>query len=432
MKKIFRHILFASLLTVLVCSCEKDEVDPNRRALVVMGFGFNNLYSYISEDLGDLESGFVPQNSGKDNLLFVMKHTAEGPYYSTKTAPVLYRLYKDKKGAVVREEIFRLEEGALSNSGESIKQILNYIKNNYQFESCGVVLSSHGTGWTPPGYCTAPSEYENSSSAGDVLRLGKAGKRISGGIVEYAPITEGPAVKSFGGTVTSSDGKTAYEAELKELADGIPYKLDYIVFDACFMGCVEVAYELKDKCRWFAASQAEIMADGMNYKTMADYLLSRGAADIKGFCRSYYDYYDSKTGSNRSATVSMVDCSRIDVLAAVCRTIFRNHGINYDSCDKAALQQFFRNRNRNTQKWFYDLRSIMVAAGADEAELADLDWALEQCVVYKAATEWFMNDFEIKTFCGLSMYLPYPERNYLNSYYKELAWNKTTGLLRGE
>lgn len=429
MKKFLIHILFASLAAVLVCSCEKDEVDPHRRALVVMGFGFNNLSSYISEDLGDLESGFVPQNRGKDNLLFVMKHTTEGPY-STKTSPVLYRLYKDKKGAVVREEIFRLEEGALSNSGECIGQILNYIKNNYQFESCGIVLSSHGTGWTPPGYCTDPSKYENSSSAGEALRMDRKGRKISGGIVEYAPITEGPAVKSFGGTVTSSDGKTAYETELKEFADGIPYKLDYIVFDACFMGCVEVAYELKDKCRWFAASQTEIMADGMNYRTMADYLLSGPSADLKGFCKSYFDYYDAKSGIARSATISLIDCSKLEGLAAACKGVFSGLKISTDDCDSGLLQRFFRSPYRRIHGWFYDLQSILEAAGADDGTLAKVDAELKKCVVYKAATEQFMNDFYVDCFSGLSMYLPYPERNYLNSYYKELSWNRSTELVK--
>ena len=431
MKKIFKYILLASLLTVLVCSCEKDEVDPNRRALVVMGFGFNNLSSYISEDLGELESGFVPQSSGKDNLLFVMKHTTEGQY-STKTAPVLYRLYKDKKGKVVKEEIFRLEEGALSNSGECIGQILNYIKDHYQFKNCGVVLSSHGTGWTPPGYCSDPSKYENASSAGDVLKLGRSGKKISGGIVDYAPITEGPAVKSFGGTVTSPNGKEAYETELREFAGGIPFKLDYIIFDACFMGCVEVAYELKDKCRWFAASQTEIMADGMNYRTMANYLLSGKSADLKGFCRSYYDYYEAKSGINRSATISLIDCSRLEGLASVCKEVFSGLSISTETCNSDLLQRFYRSSYRRIHGWFYDLQSILEAAGADDAALAKVENELSKCVIYKAATEQFMNDFYVDCFSGFSMYLPYPERSYLNSYYKELAWNQATGLVRGE
>ncbi len=41
-----------------------------------------------------------------------------------------------------------------------------------------------------------------------------------------------------------------------------------------------------------------------------------------------------------------------------------------------------------------------------------------------------MSDFQIKSFSGLSMYMPYPDRNYLNNYYKELSWNKATGLVK--
>lgn len=428
LRKFFKYMLLAVSAVALVCSCGKDEVDPHRRALVVMGFGFNNLSAYISEDMGDIESGFVPKDSGKDNLLFVMKHTTDGPY-STKTSPMLYRLYRNKKGSVVREEVLRLEEGAVSNSGECIERILNYIKDNYQFESCGMVLSSHGTGWTPPGYCSDPSKYESSVS-GDIFQFGKMSEKISGRAVEYAPITEGPAVKSFGGTVVSSDGRSAYETELREFANGIPFKMDYIVFDACFMGCVEVAYQLKDKCHWFAASQTEIMADGMNYRTMADYLISGSSADLKGFCQSYYDYYEGKSGIYRSATISLIDCSKLEGLASACKEVFNGLKISTDDCNSGLLQRFFRAQYKRIHGWFYDLQSILEAAGADEEALSKVEAELGKCVVYKAATEQFMNDFYVDCFSGLSMYLPYPERSYLNGYYKELSWNQATELVK--
>ena len=419
-------------------SCVKDEA-WNVRAHIMMSFGFNNLSSYLARDIEDLESGYIPGNGGGDDLLFVFSHNTSGSY-AAKTSPVLYRLYRDHGGSVIKEELLRLDEGSLPNTKENISLILNYIKEKYAPVSCGVLMSSHGTGWVPPGYCTNPKNYENGSSGASSgsgsyewsarRRMGLGGDGLPiPGIVEYNPVGGEIPVKSFGATVTDDKGKEAYETDIRELAEGIPYKLDYLIFDACFMGCAEVAWELRDKCRFLVFSQTEILADGMGYTTMLSHLLGSGGADLLSVCRDFFEYYDSRTGINRSATISLVDCSALPELAAVCKGIFTAHGISTETCDSGLLQQYFRNAYKSQHGWFYDLRSIAEAAGATEAELQTLDGALGKCMIYKAATPYFMNDFQIRTHCGLSMYLPYPERTYLNNYYKTLAWNEETGLV---
>ena len=76
----------------------------------------------------------------------------------------------------------------------------------------------------------------------------------------------------------------------------------------------------------------------------------------------------------------------------------------------------------------------LVKAGASEEEIARLDAALEDCVLYKAATPWFMkggeDGFAINTHCGLSMYLPSMGTKFLDNYYKtNIAWNQATQLV---
>jgi hypothetical protein len=86
------------------------------------------------------------------------------------------------------------------------------------------------------------------------------------------------------------------------------------------------------------------------------------------------------------------------------------------------------------------LADILAKSGATADELRAVDEALEQCVVYKAATPEFMGSFSIKTFSGLSMFFPYTklynssEGGYvhefaLQQYYKTLKWNIATGLV---
>jgi hypothetical protein len=60
--------------------------------------------------------------------------------------------------------------------------------------------------------------------------------------------------------------------ELADFANAIPYKLDFIIFDACFMGSVEVCYELKDKAEYIVASPTEILSPGFVYSSMMQHL----------------------------------------------------------------------------------------------------------------------------------------------------------------
>ena len=210
-----------------------------------------------------------------------------------------------------------------------------------------------------------------------------------------------------------------------------------MIFDACFMGAVEVAYELRNVTEMLVASQTEILADGMDYETMTTYLFKNGKTDLKGFCQNFYDYYNSKSGEFQSATISMVDCTMLEPLAQVCSEIFSANRAGIAALEGSdKVQKYFRKEYEDIHKWYYDLESIARNCGSDESQLQRLSDALEGCILYKAATERFIsmenaaNPFYIKEHSGLSMYLPYSNRPYLNAFYKELEWNKATGLVQ--
>jgi hypothetical protein len=52
----------------------------------------------------------------------------------------------------------------------------------------------------------------------------------------------------------------------------ILYKLDFIVFDAYFIGSLEMCYELKDKTDYIVALLAEVLVSGLVYSTMMQHL----------------------------------------------------------------------------------------------------------------------------------------------------------------
>ncbi len=392
----------------------------------MMCFGFNNLSSSLAEDIRDLEKGFIPGSAPLENYLFVFSHLVESSY-STPSSPKLQRIYLGPDGNPMKETLLEMEPGTISNRAECIREVLEFLKEKYpEIESFGVLMSSHGTGWTPPGYCTTGYKNEGNSDVIEWRRSAFPETYLSGEYL-YEPV---PGVKSMGYTVTGVNPTVAYETDIREIADLLPFKLDYIIFDACFMGGVEVACEFRDKCNFVVASQTEILSDGMDYTTMISDLLEGNRADLVSLATNYFNHYNLSIGSKRSATISVVDCSKLGTLAAVCRNLFRNYDISKDNVDASKLQKYFYYTNH---AWFYDLYSIVQAAGASETELSDLQWALDECILYKAATPTFaLYGFPIDTHSGLSMYLPEKERTQLNSYYRELTWNKLTGLLKNE
>ncbi|MDY4562421.1 MAG: clostripain-related cysteine peptidase [Candidatus Cryptobacteroides sp.] len=422
--------LTVAIVSVLLSSCKPETeyifLQKHPRAHVMMCFGFNNLSSSLAEDIRDLEKGFIPGSAPLENYLFVFSHLVESSY-STPSSPKLQRIYLGPDGNPMKETLLEMEPGTISNRAECIREVLEFLKEKYpEIESFGVLMSSHGTGWTPPGYCTTGYKNEGNSDDIEWRRSAFSGTYLSGEYL-YEPL---PGVKSMGYTVTGVNPTVAYETDIREIADLLPFKLDYIIFDACFMGGVEVAYQFKDKCRYMCFSQTEILSDGMDYTTMISDLLEGNRADLVSLATNYFNHYNLSSGSKRSATISVVDCSKLGTLAAVCRNLFRNYDISKDNVDASKLQKYFYYTNH---AWFYDLYSIVQAAGASETELSDLQWALDECILYKAATPTFaLYGFPIDTHSGLSMYLPEKERTQLNSYYRELTWNKLTGLLKNE
>jgi hypothetical protein len=308
-----------------------------------------------------------------------------------------------------------------------LNSVLTYVKDNFKAKSYGLIYSSHATGYLPSGFYSNPNGYFFDEEPLRQMSLQSAAAPVP---VPYIDPTEdlgGPAVKSVGQDV---HGQTAYETDIREFAEAIPMKLDYILFDACLMGGIEVAYELAGKCDKVGFSQAEVLAEGFNYKTLTSHLLAnRVESSPYDVCRDYFLQYDKLSGDDRSATISLVDCNRLDDLAKVCKELFGKYSDKISRLNHNSVQRFYRGGHH----WFFDLQSILENALIDEDESERLEAALANCIIYKGATPSFMpnySGFNIDTFSGLSMYLPSYGHPELDRYYKTLKWNQATGLVK--
>jgi hypothetical protein len=169
-----------------------------------------------------------------------------------------------------------------------------------------------------------------------------------------------------------------------------------------------------------------VLAEGFDYTKLTRHLFLNDVPRPENVCEDYFLYYDAQTGLERSATISCVDCGRLGSLAQVCSGLFSKYADSISQVDPGKVQRYFR----SNYHWFYDLKSILVEAGIDAAELKSLEDALNECIIYKAATPSFIGSFDIEVFSGFSMFLPSNGGARLKEFYRTLEWNMDTGLVR--
>lgn len=404
------------LAAALICGCMKE---PDRSSsprkefvLVFYGAGFNNLSSDIKNNIDVLKQGSLPFRNSKHKLLTFTHFSKSDVNFTDLTESHLVQLTKEF-GTVYTDTLWTIDKSRSACEPEVLKEVLEKVAEMFPDAHYGLVVSSHGTGWLPAG------KY----SSGNYIQFSK--KKQAPGLPRYNYNSEedGPKVKTFGAEVDVRNGqKYSIEMSIQSMAEAIPIHLDYLLFDACLMGGVEVAYEFKDVADKVAFSPTEVLSEGFDYSVISDLL--GDTPDIDAFCKRYFDYYDSGP-RERAATISVVRTSGLDALASVSKKLFSTYRGAIGSLNTfSGVQRYYRADHH----WFFDFRDILVKAMVSGDELAEFDAALAGCISYKAATPSFLG-IKITDYSGLSMYLPGAGDSQLDDFYKTLAWNKATNLV---
>ena len=422
--------IFLALVTLLgFCSCERDGLDftlnvgpfgespeQTRKVMLLYEAGFNSLGGYMRTNISDLQEGYLPGKDWDDDVLLLFSHlTKSSRNYTSETAPAMIRLYSDH-GKCRMDTLKVWPVGQPVAHAAMVTEVFDWVKENFPAASYGAVMSSHATGWLPKGYFSDPGSCDGEDDRGSAVYWS-------------------PRRKTFGQEYYSSGAKTE-EIEIKDLAAAIPYKLDYILFDACLMATVEVAWELRNVCSYLAVSPCEIPGAGFNYKTLTGHLLQPEVPDLKAACMDYYAAYEND--SVYGATISMIDCGALEPLASACRTLFGRYRSGILNLEGKNVQVYDRILSGKYYYAFFDLKDMLREAGATEEDLALLQRALDQALVYEAHTARFI-DVKLERCCGLATYLPaYPDyrrdtwhgTKFLDGFYKSnVSWNDATELV---
>ena len=377
--------LFLLLLCAVSCQCWNDDT-KSRQMILLYCAGNNSLSGDLVLDYDMLKNSWLPGEKEKDKILLIYKHVRN-------TEPQLVRLCRDRKGNTV-ETILRTYPASTGSAlASTLKTVLADAEAEWPSERHSLVLWSHATGYLPSGYYGSPTDQAAPQSAAAPLSFAQ-----------------------------DSDTKAEMEiTELREALGAIHYEL--ILFDCCFMGNVETAYELRHNCDYIVASPAEILADGFPYATIIEPMFSLPAEEAaRTLCRHYMDFY--RNSGTPYATVSLLKTSELEGLAAACKPIFASRQEQIRALDRSEIQAYHRFSNMH---WFYDLDDF-VGRIATDTEYRNFIAALDRAVLYKDTTDRFI-DISIWHYSGLSIYIPRSEYPSLNGFYRNLQWNKDTGLV---
>ena len=371
------QILILAFFLCLLSGCERDEPLPDRRTVLVYLGVDNNFREEAAQKINQLKNNWDREFNG--NLLV---------YADAGQKPVLIHIYYDKQRGAVADTI---ETYSAKNSANpaTFTQTLNKAKSHCPAASYGLVVLSHGTGWLP-------SE------------------------MSYPAIAPKSIILD-----TGASGENNY-MELADFAQAIPFKLDFIIFDACFMGSVEVCYELKDKVDYIVASPAEVLAPGFVYHSMMQHLFKPNA-DLTAVAREFYEFYDNRNGLLRSATVSVVKTSELDALVPIFKKIASEANSLPENLDN--IQTF----GYGSHKIYFDIGDYLQKISPSKAE--EIQAAIDQCVLYKACTPSYYTASTgrletIGAFSGLSVYIPQAAYTEANQAYGNLKWTNAATLIR--
>jgi len=364
-----RHIL---LLLVAICltSCvlSVDEVrDSNRTVLVYIGRD-NSLRSSSEEKIESLMKGW----DGSNGHLIIYQDLYD-------SGSVLEEIYVDNGVKKTRLLDSHLEDN--SASAAVFERVLRQVVSEYPADSYGLVLFSHASGWLPDATLTSPRSLETRALVQD----------------------------------------NANWMSLRDFASVIPDgQFDFIVFEACFMSGIEVAYELRNKTNFILASSAEILSPGFKsiYETSTNELF-RTPAGLETFARRAFEEVDAKQGELRSATFSLIKTAGLYELSYWL-------GASIDTSVVVNLRDV-QHFDRYSYHLFFDFEDYFSRLLGSDADVAELQRLIANCVVYHAATPDFMPSslgFEVKKHSGLTTYVRQSGFPYLNERYRELEWFK--------
>ncbi|MBN2353072.1 MAG: DUF1080 domain-containing protein [Spirochaetales bacterium] len=307
-----------------------DVIQAAANSTVIMAYvdGDNNLDPYAVDDVNEMEAVSL---AGTGIKIIALVDRLSGDWTNTR----LYEINHDPAGYNSTLVSTRLSGMGLTATGNeelnmgsqtTLSDFIDFCKANYPADNYALVLWNHGGGWRNRSLAaTLKAVCWDDTNGGDSLYMSEV------------------------------RGATAGKG------------LSLIGFDACLMGMIEVAYELRDNARIMVASEETEPGDGWDYVALLTQYKSSDKsmnALANAIVASYGNFY-----SSASATLAAVDLTQMGGLLSAVNTFAANlQSVSGSTLytARAGTQQFYCPDNVD----LYDFADRISVAGAAEVKSA--------------------------------------------------------------
>lgn len=319
MKQFVYGFIFAIVSIIGLGSCTEEAFDIDKvnkqTILVFLPWTGGNSSIGLTEDLSnniDSICAGIKDKKGLNNtrvLVFFSNNANNSTLFDLT--------YNDVTKEVSRTPI-KTYEGSAYNSANGFADILNEVRQNAEALNYALIIGGHGCGWS----CADDwINYPNQAKSFNTQQTLSYDTPFSG--IQFGTDPDNPTTRFFG-----SVDRKENSIDLSTLVEGIKQsgiKMQYILFDVCYMGNVETAYELKDVTNYLVASSSEIMAKGIPYRLMWSYL-NGTTPNYSSLVNGIVNFY--KNSNAPYCNMAAIDCRQLDALANVMKEINQKYTLD--------------------------------------------------------------------------------------------------------
>ena len=392
-KKLFTLFICSISLAMTFTGCSEEAFDTdsvNKQTILVFypwtgSQSSTGLLGYLQNNIDSICDGIIDRKGLNNSRVLVFLSDK----YNHST---LYDLQYNATTKSVDRVPLKEYEGASYASAEGIADILNEVKTKASALNYALIVGVHGCGWT---YASDWSRYPYYARP-SVTR--PRDNNFSG--IQFGPDPNAPLTRFFGSVSLAENAM-----DISTLAEGIResgLKMQYILFDACYMSNIETAYELKDVTNYMIASGSEIMAAGLPYRSMWSYLNSP-TPNYSGIVSTSVNFYKNNS-SAPFCNLAAIDCRQVEKLASVMKDINAEYQLSASvSLDSIQHLDGFR------PNLFYDLETYVDSLHPSGYLLDQFKSQLKLTIKASDHTDeaytciYSSDSFKIKNYCGITI-----------------------------
>lgn len=401
MKQLIKNLalLFVICITLVGCGPKSHE-DKTPPQTIIFYMAGTHLGGYFSANREAIKSALNYNIQGKSRVV-VFYHT------SKSNAELIEYYFQD---GLCKEKVLTTYTLPAQMTASEMGHIFSDIVGRTPSKSHSLIIGSHGLGWIPIG-----AEPESSAAY-----MGKTGK-VHTPTHEELWERKGDIVTRYLGEDTCPQNRF----DVTDLAEAIAstgVKMEYILFDACFMANVESIYDLRNSAKYIIGSPCEIMGAGFPYKSIMPLLLQNNGIsyDLDAVCRQFNEDYAASPGY--SGTVALINCAQLEGLAQAMKRVNNANKKEYRPNDIQAYEG-------QTSHIFFDLGDYVDKMCDDAEAKKAFDEQLSRTAISKYTLDTFfsmygtMGQYDIEVFTGMNTSAP---SSLYRSAYEQTAWYKAT------